>query len=281
MKVIQMRYFVGFWLSVVALLLYTVSVSAQTPIEVECGDVIEGEFVESNTDIIYLIDLNAGDSVTVETNRVGDYLWSTMFLSGPSGNRIESGGTNINPRIQSRALSSNGTYEILYSSIPSDALGIGLFTLSISCTLRDGTVIAAGGTAPANSVENSEEIMFSGFGFPGLPPRDFSDGIEIPLAAGQPQTVPIGGDVALYTYDATATETATLTASRVSGDISLGVTVINRDTNEIIFVGGMPSSDNLSVDLTFPSDGTYVIGLFQLDTDERSGTSGAVQVRIE
>jgi len=111
--------------------------------------------------------------------------------------------------------------------------------------------------------------------------RDFSAGIEIPLTVGQPQTAPVANDVALYTYDASANEVATLNISRASGDISIGVTVINKDTNEIIFLGGMPSSNNLSVELTFTADGTYAIGLFRLDTAERSGTSGAVQLVIE
>lgn len=112
-------------------------------------------------------------------------------------------------------------------------------------------------------------------------PIDFSAGIEIPLTLGQPQTAPVASDVALYTYAASAGEVATLSISRVSGDISIGVTVINRDTNEIVFFGGLPSSDNLSAELTFPTGGTYAIGLFRVDTAERSGTSGAVQLQLE
>ena len=78
-----------------------------------------------------------------------------------------------------------------------------------------------------------------------------------------------------------ANSTATLNLSRVSGDISVGVTVIKRDNNEILFVGGLPSSNNLAVELTFPSDGTYVIGLFRMNTTEKADTSGAVQISIE
>lgn len=122
---------------------------------------------------------------------------------------------------------------------------------------------------------------FTGFGFPGVSPVDFSAGIEIPLTVGAMQTVPLASDVALYTYAATAGETRTLTLSRASGDLSIGVAVINRDTNEIVFLGGLPSSNNLSVELTFPSDGTYAVGLFRFDTAERTGTSGAVGVLLE
>ncbi|MEL6309990.1 MAG: hypothetical protein AAFQ52_17750, partial [Chloroflexota bacterium] len=133
-------------------------------------------------------------------------------------------------------------------------------------------------SSPAEPVVQS---IFSGFGFPGVLAVDFSEGIEIPLTLGQAQTVPLGGDIALYTYGASAEEIVTLSVARVSGDISIGVTVINTETNEIIFLGGMPSSNNLSVELTFTSAGTYAVGLFRLDTAERVDTSGAVSLVIE
>lgn len=175
---------------------------------------------------------------------------------------------------------------------------LGAYQVSLGCTLRDGTVIEPGvvlesitvtessdsPTGVSGTLEQTQPVKpeFSGFGFPGFDAVDFSAGIEIPIQLGQPQTAPIGGDiVALYTYDATADSTATLSLSRVSGDIAVGVSVIQRDTNEIVFVGGMPSSNNLSVELMFPSDGTYVIGLFRMDTAEKMDTSGAVQVMIE
>ena len=137
------------------------------------------------------------------------------------------------------------------------------------------------GEPPDSGAVETLVTSFSGFGFPGIAPVDFSAGIELPLARSQPQTVPVASDVALYTYAASAGEVATLSLSRVSGDISIGVTVISQDTNEIVFLGGLPSSNTLSVELTFPADGTYAIGLFRLDTAERSGTSGAVQVLLE
>lgn len=102
------------------------------------------------------------------------------------------------------------------------------------------------------------------------------------MTAGTPALAPIAGDlVALYTYNASAGSTANLSLSRTSGDISIGVTVLHKDSNQIIFMGGMPFSDKLSVELTFPVDGTYVIGLFQLSTAEANETSGAVQILIE
>ena len=210
----------------------------------------------------------------------------------------------IRPTINTNVLPSSGTYDIsivnfsvgwysttndAWSNVSSSS-GPGLYTMFISCTRRDGTEIEAGSIADTETELNLTDpdiadalafAPFTGFGFPGLDARDFSDGIELPLILGQAQTAPIARDVALYTYDASAEEVVTLNISRASGDLSIGVTVINKATNEIIFIGGLPSSNNLSVELTFPTDGTYAIGLFRLDTAERSGTSGAVQVVLE
>lgn len=122
---------------------------------------------------------------------------------------------------------------------------------------------------------------FDGYGFPVVGPIDFSAGIEIPLSLGDSQTAGIGADVELFIYTATAGETVALSVSRVSGDISIGVAVINRDTNEIVFLGGMPHTNSLTAEITFPADGTYAIGLFRLDTATLTGTSGAVQILLE
>ncbi len=230
-------------------------------------------------------------------------MWRVLISNPTAATERLSAGGDYNIRV----VNFNSQFYYIESdnySFPDDSGGSGVFTLFVGCTLRDGTVIEPGSAVPANNdsedTGGSGNIVgnmlgsaanqaanvpaapdFSGFGFPGVAPRDFSAGIELPLTAGTPQLAPIANDVALYTYVASAGETRTLSISRASGDLSIGVTVIRQDTNEILFLGGMPASNNLSVEVTFPADATYVIGLFRLDTAERSGTSGAVQVSLE
>ena len=307
-------------LVVVSMLLVTVtmnSVSAQAATPVQCGDIVEDEFTTDGDMNIYTIEIQAGTSITVQGDPLGDTLDFIVVLLGPDNSQLYVGGQlDLNtayfvvasPQIQSGVLSANGNYSIIaYNNsvftpgydgdfltgddVWSTPGGVGVYTLFIGCTLRDGTVIEPGDTAspPAEIVSGAGSEAesapaapeFSGFGFPGVASVDFGAGIEIPLALGQPQTLPLANDIALYTYTASADEVRTLTLARLSGDISMGVTVINKDSNEIIFVGGLPSSDALSVALTFPSDGVYALGLFRFDTTERGDTSGAVQLVIE
>lgn len=245
---------------------------------VQCGDIIEGEFTVDWENHTYDISLEAGDAIEFYVIPLGVQLETSIYLLGPTGLTLEVNRGMINssgemtqrrldpqPRISMGALAAGGTYQIGVTnfstnfSSPDDPGGVGVYTLYITCTLRNGTVVEAGSILEETVQSESPVVQsaFSGYGFPGFASVDFSTGIEIPLALAQPQTVPLGSDVALYTYGATAGETVTLSVSRVSGDISIGVTVINKDTNEILFVGGLPSSNNLSVELTFPVDGTY------------------------
>jgi len=270
---------------VVFLMLAVMPTTAQTPIEVECGDIIESEFTSGREQHRFHIELNAGDQITVESVSVSTILVSTLSIRDPNENRLTYEYNEVDPILVSSRLPTNGIYEIRHTSKGNAETAVSIYTLFFSCTLRDGTVIEPGEAVVGDNGDTGSPpappSRFTGFGFPGVQPVDFSDGIEIPIALGQPQTTPLAGDlVALYTYDATAESTATLSLSRVSGEVAVGVTVINRDDNDILFLGGLPSSNNLSVELTFPSDGTYVIGLFSLDAGQGE-TSGAIQVTLE
>lgn len=251
-----------------------------------CGDIIEGEVSvqEANAGHTYVLSVNAGDEVTITASPFGESPNVILALFDPANVRIEYENNTIrgDETIANFVMPATGAYQIRLTTSGDNPFA---YVLSIGCTLRDGTVVEPGDTLdpnPGPGATPTDAPGFAGYGFPGVAPVDFSTGVEIPLARSQAMTAPVGGDlVTLYTYAAAAGETATLRLSRVSGEISVGVAVINKDTNAVIFLGGMPFSNNLSVELSFPADGTYAIGLFRLDTAERSGTSGAVQITLE
>lgn len=274
---------------------------------VQCGDIIDDEFMNSVEYRRFTIELNPGDQLSISAAPLGERPTIRLAIADVNDTFIAytvgSGNDRfaypeLAPSLTDVSISSSALHSIYVSNYSADlAFGepfganiesgdIGVYTLYIGCTLRGGMVIEPGASVPPLGDGSSGDVgssvpAFSGYGFPGVNPVDFSAGIEIPLNLGQSQTAPIANDVVLYTYSASAGETTKLSVSRVSGDISIGVTVIKRDTNEIIFFGGLPLGNNLSVELTFPSDGTYAIGLFRLDTAERSGTSGAVQITLQ
>jgi|GEM_PF-5634655 len=254
---------------------------AQTlPTPVQCGAVITGE-TNVNTPISqgwyyqeYSVELGSGDALTVTIAPIGQTTRTDIYVYDPASTRIANSTTSSAGQptaVRELVVGATGQY-----TIRAWTDSVGAYSLTIDCILSNGTEINS--TGNSNTTQNTNETEFTGFGFPGVGAVDFSAGVELPLTLGTPQTAPVGGDiVALYTIDAAAGQVSTLTLSRVSGELSIGVAVINSSTNDIIFFGGMPSSDNLSVELTFPEAGSYAIGLFALDTD----TSGAVQITLE
>lgn len=280
---------------------------------VECGQIIEGEFVEDYEEHYYRISLVQGEEVNLEVRSLEreGVLKTSLAIYEPGSDRpflqtTKYGGTGaayvtVNgpqdvPRIETGILTTRGdfTFKVTNANLTSRGGardprgGAGRYTLFIGCVLRDGTVVnpgdavepvAADPAPPAQQPVAAPAVpVFSGYGFPGLAPVDFSNGIEVPLTMGQAQTVPVGGDIALYTFTAAANTTRTMLIEKTTPDLSVGVTVIHRDTGEIIFMGGMPRTASLMATLTFPVDGTYALGLFRLDTSTMQGTSGAVQI---
>lgn len=254
--------------------------------QIECGDIVEGIHSESGQSFEYSIQLGVEYQLSLDILGAGDYLRQKVWLFSPNGEEFTTSNYNYvsNPSIITNRLPIGDKWGITVRSSGGNANGIGGFTLLVSCTLPDGTVINAGDnfeSIPSESNPLQFVPTFSGFGFPGVPPVDFSEAVELTIAVGEPKEVGVRDDIEVYTYAAAAGETRTLTISRASGDISIGVAVINRDTNEILFVGGMPSSLDLTTTLQFPSDGTYAVGLFRFDTPTLSDTSGAVSLLLE
>jgi len=270
-----------------------VSAQAQT---VECGDIIESEFIQVQENQDYQIAINAGDSVTAFARPLGVDLELVAFILNPANMQIagETSGTyGVYPEytVESGILGANGNYTIRVTNQTwsGNSGGLGVYTLEISCTLRDGTVINAGESLepvaemPSGDTTTSQPA-FTGFGFPGLAPVDMSNIARVPLPEGIPFTgavTPTGNEIIGYTFDGTAGQLLNLNVERVSGNLSLGVVVIDSSSNMMYF-SALVASDNVSTNLRIPADGGYVIGVFLLDlTPQPTPEATAFSVQIQ
>lgn len=265
----------------------TISGTSAQNLLLQCGSIVEAEISISEVEVghNYNIQLAAGERVTITADPLGDNILGGLFLYSPDNSQATRHYWVNTPTIDNFAVPATGTYTVNFQLIDKRA---GAYVLSIACLLRDGTNIAPGEVpvqvSPVESppTDPTPEVNLDIFGFPGVSAVDFSAGIPIPLSPNQPMIAPLASNlVILYTYETTANSVATLSLGRLSGDISIGIGVIHQDTNEIVFLSGMPSSNNLLVELNFPSEGTYAIGLFQLPTKERPETSGSVRITIQ
>lgn len=237
---------------------------AQSPIQ--CGTILEAELTVDNDEHLYLIDLAPGDTVHINTQKIGQSLELKVILLDPTLHRvaISSGGTvNLEPTV-----SSTGVYTIqidgLYSS------DFGAYTLRVGCTLRNGAIISPGDIISSNPISNEVVTVntFSGYGFPGLAPVEFAAPLETPLITNQVNNLAMASGVTntaiAYTYEASAGSTGTLSIKRAAGEMPLGVVVINKSNNSIVFMSGLVSTNSVLAEIVFPSNDVYAIGFFSL-----------------
>jgi hypothetical protein len=156
-----------------------------------------------------------------------------------------------------------------------DGKGIGALTLNVGCTLANGKIIKAGdfdksnssGSANTSTSNTGTVPAFSGNGFPGLQPVDFSDVAKVPLVLGQAQSGAIStknSDVLGFTFNGKANDVLDLTFTRVSGNLNVGLVVLSSD-NKVVFQASLITSKTLNTQFIVPYDGTYTIGVFRID----------------
>lgn len=270
--------------------------SAQSAISVKCGDIIEDEFTIPREEKVYSIMMAPGDMIDITSSRIGDQLKINLVVRDPVGNVVSFGGEDRgsdvrvtdNPATSTGVLSGRGDYLLLVANHARSKLGelwsddasyrggIGVFTLYVGCTLRDGTKIAPGDAQPAGGggdgglsgeATNIVTPPFSGTGFPGLPAKDFADGITIPFQMDIPNSGAINpgfDSVFGFTLDMNAGDKLDLTFTRLSGNLNLGLAVLSAD-NKIIYQASLVNAEKMSALFTLPAAGQYTIGVFKID----------------
>lgn len=257
--------------------------SAQS--ETICGSIVENNFSQNLQEHKYVIALNAGDKITVSAVPLGDTLQLYLQFYDPAGNTLYyMNNAARTPTYTSGVLSAKGNYTIVVANFRA---GVGQYTLSIECTLRDGSVIKPG-TAPATAPAAASPrpaatasaagataapaaaapttTTFAGVGFPGLPPVDFSRVAKLSLASGTPITATLSpgfSDIVGFTVDAKAGDSYELTYTRLSGNLNLGI-VILYPKDQVFFQTSLVTSDRLSTRLSLPAAGQYTIGVYRI-----------------
>lgn len=283
-----------FFLTVVLSLPLNVMAQQAGATPVQCGTIIESEFTSDAQPQSYTIEVAPGDVLSVSATPLGDTLKLSLGIQAPNDDFIGVGGDNASsgfanpskdPSIQTGVLSARGRYIITahnaliyppsYWSPFDDDLpgGIGVYTLYIGCTLRDGTVIEPGDAPGTGGGEFSEDatsvnVPFSGFGFPGLPSVDFTDAIAIPFQMGDAPNAgginPGFDSVFGFTLDANGGDKFDLTFTRSSGNLNLGLAVLAPD-NTVVYQASLVNAERMNTLFTFPAAGQYTIGVWKMD----------------
>lgn len=271
--------------SLFIILIFTaVSANAQTTTVVQCGTIVEGELLEDgNKEQVYSISLAAGDTLNFQLVPIGQTLNLEIKIFTPAYEQLswirpdgrttgsDSTGNGGVEEGSTPVLSARGIYTIEVEGYYSE--DIGSYTLNIGCILRDGTIVLPGDAPPINtSVTGAGTAItappaFSGVGFPGLMPVDFSNVAHIPMIPGAPMSGAVtgsGGEILGFTFEASAGNKVDLSFARLSGNLNLGLVVLSAE-NQVVFQASLVTSDTLSTRFTLPSGGQYTIGVFRID----------------
>lgn len=258
--------------------LLIVSAQNAAPPPLECGSILEEELSDSNRFGDYTIQASAGTVITVVVEPIGDSFNPYLVLQNSVGTEIlqfNSSPGGENEVFGDYTISSSNSILLIYAGSPNDtrtgysnfnnATYYGAYIISLACTLRDGTYIAAGSTVNIEDLPVRPQTPV--LGFPGLPPVDFSDGITIPLTPDTPNTGSINpgfDSVFGFTFEGIEGATVSLEFNRLSGNVALGLAVIS-DSNQIAYMSALVSSTAMSLTFTLPSAGQYTIGVFRID----------------
>lgn len=247
-------------------------VQAQT--SVECGAIIEGEFTKSNEVHTYFLTMEPRESFSLSVEPVGDFLNTQITIYEPAGSRIGDTGywAQKTPRIESGTLGARGEYKIEVRNHGGTGGGTaGIYTLSIGCITNEGPVnpddtYTSQQTTPS-SPPTQPTTEFSGVGFPGVPPVDFSNMFKLEFQDGFPipgKMPPGFNNVVGFTFNAAAGDVLDLSYTRQSGNLNLGLVVLFPQS-QVYFQSSLVTSDRLNTRLTLPEAGEYTIGVFQIN----------------
>lgn len=274
--------------AVIAVTIVTDTATFAQSATLPCGGITKGNFRQASQTDSYSLALKEGDKMFVNVKASGDTLTLGLTVRDPIGRDYFAQGLGKEWTYESPTLAGEGTYTILvWNTLYGRQGGLGSYTLSVGCTLADGTVIRAGSggasapapqptarpgataaptVAPASAAAQPTPA-FSGVGFPGLPPKDFSAAFEVPLQVTVPFTgsvSPGAADTLTLPFDGKAGDVLTLDFARVSGNLNLGVVLLN-DKNQILFHSTIVASDLVSTRLRLPTAGRYTVGVFRID----------------
>lgn len=264
---------------------------AQTAVAVQCGTTVQGEFTKNREDQQYTINVTPGYQVNVNGRATGETLRFQLSFFGPTWIEIvqqNNKDPSRNPSFKSGVLSARGEHKILaYNRSNYEDGGVGVYTLQIECLDENGRPVTAAPTAapaapttapaaptaaPGAPAAPTAAPAFSGVGFPGLPPVDFSEVAKVPLRSARPVNgaiSPRGGEILGYTLEARANSTLELSFTREAGNLNLGLVVLSAD-NKVYFQTSLVTSSALTTTLTLPAAGTYTVGVFRIGLVEPS-----------
>jgi hypothetical protein len=263
---------------------------------VSCGDVVEAETTPDDPIQNFILQVRAGTVLNGRVEPIGS-TFNPFIVFLDSGNsqfaQFNEQAAGLAEEVIDFAVSSSNPILQVAGVIPQQGPGyfagqydrgtygnyFGAYTIYLGCTLRDGTIIQPGqntsavaddGTdteAAAEFAEATVALAAPAFGFAGLAPVDFANVARLPIPAGVPMSgavTPNGGEILGYTLSGNEGETVSLSFTRLSGNLNLGLVVLS-ENNDLVFQASLVNTDAMTAQFKLPATGNYIAGVFRID----------------
>jgi len=237
-------------------------------IPIECGSIIQADFVSNlqNSRIpgeLYNIELNTGDRLEVTLTPLSDLSNVRFSLFNPDNFELFDTGWGMptgQPDTYNEIVApSPGIYTIrAEADIKSE------YMLEVGCVLRDGTIISPGDAPPVPTPNPTTDLTL--FDYLGLSDK-IANGVIVPLQADVTNAgsiAPAFPGIFGYSFSAEAGQTMSFDFTRTDGNLNLGVVLLSGD-NQVAFQASLVTSNTLSTELTIPASGEYTLGVFRIE----------------
>lgn len=263
----------------------------RTPIE--CGTILESETnpIEQAQD--FEIRVPAGTTITGRVEPLGTTFNVVVFFLDQGNSEFAAFNRNaagLAEEINDFIVGSSNPIMRIVGFIPDNARELngyangysgsswfryfGAYTIYLGCILRDGTVIEPGmleavsmsDTAPVSEMTPN----FSGVGYPGLAPIDFSTTTINPLIFDIPLTSSVAVDgvgATGFSFDGSQGDILQIDARRLQGNLGVGF-VVFAQPNIPVFIAGPVGGATFTTQVELPQSGSYVVGLFRMTAPE-------------
>jgi hypothetical protein len=241
----------------------------QSSEQLECGDTILGQFDTPDDEVEYFINLNAGD-VLVLSGTAPNAQFVIQFHAPPDWTERlgESAPLSFAPALTTVPAPTQGTYNVEADNNKGGVSGgLGLFGLQVGCIVQNGDVLIvpaerircvlctiAGGTEAGGG--NRASVL-------RLPDTGSLDSTPLSLNSSANGVISRdGSELFIYTVEFTGTGTISLDLTRTSGNLDLGMAVIQGSS--ILYQVGLLDSDTTQLRLVQLQEGEYTIVVYQV-----------------
>lgn len=242
---------------------------------IQCGNIIEASIRQPGTVQSYSLELEMGDTLIIDINRISTANAPRVIIFDSNGNQLIGLPWEQPVREVEVPFSDNWILEVSDNTISSYILSVGCKIRKTGELIEAGSVIAPVVTEiPSANINNIPVSQLPSF---------LSTVTVVPMSIlpDLPMTgVITANEILGYNLAANANDVLSLAFTRVSGTLNLNLVILSPE-RQVVFQTSLVTSSNLTTQLTLPTTGNYTIVVFQVELfSPQSPEPAAFEIKV-